>query len=212
MVDNKIPKIKKKGIKTMKLKKKTIAISIISLSILVLILIILLIISIFNNSNVINAKNRLDYIYSDEWNDEKFPDGMPKFYRSYEGKLTAENIGKSIYYVVNELIPNYNNTFNGKSDNEITQFYNENKEEIALLLGINDINDFKDFINKILEINSSEQTELEEFFIDGESIKSIASYSTADLHIKYKENEEIIVKIKVLRNKSNEISSIQYSV
>lgn len=193
-----------------KINKKAVGIGIVLLLIIVVILITVLIV-LSNNSNIITAKNKLNYIYSDQWNEEKFPDGMPKFYRAYEGKLTAENIGKSIYYIVNEVIPDYNNLFKDKSDDEIEKYYDENMGVVALLLGINNKNDFKNFVHKILEIDKTE-IQLEEFYIDGDSIEVKTSYSTANLHIKYSESEEIIIKIKVLRNKSDEISSIQYSI
>lgn len=192
-----------------KVNKKIVMTFIIILLIISVILITTLIV-IYNSSDIAEARNKLAYIYNDEWNNEEFPDGMPKFYRSYEGNLSAPNIGKSIYYVVTEVIPNYNQLFKDKNDDEIEKYYDDNVENIALTLGIDSKEDFKDFVKKILEINVNEFN-IEEFYIDGESIKSVTAYSKADLHVKYYESDEIILKFKVLKNKLTDKSSIQYS-
>ena len=89
-----------------------------------LILILFLIITILNllNSDK-NYKEKLEYINSDEWNDERYPKYMPMLFQSYEGKLKAQNIGKSFYYVASEVFPKYYQEFKKQFKSKTQYFY-----------------------------------------------------------------------------------------
>lgn len=169
----------------------------------------IVIIYISKNDKTVLSKEKLDYIYSEEWNDEIFPEGMPKFFREYDGNLTAQNIGKSISHVTNEIIPQYNKLLKDKNEEQIKEYFNLNQDVIALDLGINEENEFIQFINEISKIDLS-NFELEKYYIDEETIYSNSTYATGDLYITYKECEEISLKIKVDRDKHANISSIKY--
>lgn len=178
------------------------------LMILVVILIIA-IIYIYKNDSNNEEISKLRYIYNQEWNDEVFPKGMPEFIRNYEGELTAQNIGKSIYYVITDSIPMYNKTLSDKSDEQLKEYFQNNKVGISVDFGIENELDFIRLIKEIEKIYS-EEFELEKFYIDESSIIPTLTNTTADLYIKYKDCEEVKLKIKVSSDKNNNMSSIKY--
>lgn len=194
--------------KKIKIDTKKIEKILVALFIIILILVIAIMYFDYTDSTKASRK-KLEYINSDEWNDEIFPEGMPKFIRNYNGNLTAQNIGKSIYYIVTEAIPEYNIQLRDKNEEQIKEYFNSNKENIALDLGITEENDFIMFMREIKKVRI-DTFEIDSFSIDSETIISKSTYTTGDLYIKYKDCNEICFKIRVQKDKQQNISAVKY--
>lgn len=175
----------------------------------VLILIIMLLIILINNIQENKVTEKLNYINGTEWNDEIYPEGMPIVFKLYDGKLTAQNIGKSIYHVVTEIFPKYNMELKGFTNDQIKKYYEKNKNEIFKSIGnISEI-EFISIINEISTL-TKEKYEIEAFYFDINSIVIRKGYLIADLHIKYKGCEEFFVEIQVLNDFKADSSSVKY--
>lgn len=192
-------------------KKKYKKIIMIYIGILLFIILFLIgILSLVNNTSIEKkVENKLTYINGNEWNNETYPEGMPKFFRYYSGGLTAKNIGKSIYYISTEAIPRYNLELKEFSDEEIKDYYDKNKSAIFLELGDISKDKFVSFINEIKKIEL-ENFEIEKFYIDSDSIVKENNSTKANLCIKYKGANEILIKIRALNSFKQECSSIKY--
>lgn len=189
-------------------KKKFVGSTIIVLFILTLLVIMLLYFYCKDEKYV--AKKQLEYINSDKWNGELYPEGMPNLFRNYSGALTCQNIGKSFYYVTNTVIPNYAIELKQLNDLELEEYFNQNKNTIALDVGIRKKEEFLKFINKIKEIVKTDQIEFEEFYIDDSTVKKQSGVTKANLCIKYKNCEELVVNIRINNNKISNISAVRY--
>lgn len=190
-------------------KKKFVGIAIILLFILVLLTIVLLYFYCKDEKNVV--KKQFEYINSEEWNGELYPDGMPALYRSYSGSLTCQNIGKSFYYVTNTIIPQFAKEFKNYTETEILEYFENNKESIAISIGIRDSKEFYELINKIQEIVNTDDIQFEKFYIDLESIEKRSSITNANLCIKYKNCDELILNIRINGTKTTNVSSVKYN-
>lgn len=191
-----------------KLNRKKVTLLIVLLILLIVALIILMKF-LHSKDDVTLSENMLAYINSEEWKNETYPTGMPAFVRSYKGKQTAQNIGKSIYYVATEFIPKYNKELKGADKDEIKEYFKENEEMIRLNFGLSYQGEFTNLMNEILKLNT-DNLELEEFSIDVNTIRVLEESTRATLHIKYKNCEEIEVGIRVLNTVESASSSVQY--
>lgn len=181
------------------------------LILLVVMLILLGIIIYYSMTDeLLISKRKLEYINSEEWNSELYPDGMPAFYRSCSGKLTAQNMGKSIYYVVTELIPKYYSNLKGFDENALKEYYEKKHDIVQVELGISDENKFVELIKEIQQIDS-DNIEFESYYIDEESITTKNGRTSANLYIKYENCDEIVLKITALKNTQDDSSPIIYS-
>ena len=150
-------------------KKKVILLAIFLLIILICILSVLLYIK--SKDELTISEQKLKYIYSDEWNGEVYPEGMPNLFRNYSGNLTCQNIGKSFDYVVNVVIPKYAKEFRNFDENEINTYFKTNKDIIALEVGIKNNEDFNKLVSKIKTSIKKDEIEFESFYIEADSIK-----------------------------------------
>lgn len=193
--------------KKMSSRKRLTLLCILMICALILIMLLIKVITLKDEVTISQAK--LDYINSDEWNNETYPDKMPAFFRTYEGKQTAKNIGKSMYHVVSELIPKYNKELKGMSKSEIKEYFEDNTKLIALDFGIEYESEFGNLMDSVLNLKS-DKLELESYYIDIGSIKQSDMSTSAVLHIKYKGCDEISINFRVLNTVQANISSVQY--
>lgn len=189
-------------------KNKKIVLTIIGLILLILFL-ILIIKYIYLTDDLLISKEKLKYINSEEWNNETYPKGMPAFIRAYKGNQSTHNIGKSIYYIVTELIPKYNEKMKELSIEERKEFFEKERELVLINFGIKAERDFMNLVDEILKLDS-QNFELESFYINENSIKTIDSATKAVLHIKYKNCKEIKINIKALNTVQIDSSSVIY--
>ena len=189
---------------------KTKIIILIVISILCILLLLGSILYILLTDELMISKRNLDYINSEKWNNELYPEGMPAFFRASTGNITAQNMGKSIYHVATELIPEYNKKLKNANEEEIKKYYNEKQEIIRVELGISTEKSFVKFMNEVKKLNK-ENIEFESYFIDIDSIETSTGKASAQIYIKYKDCEELVFKITAARKISNNTSPIAFS-
>lgn len=185
--------------------------SIIIISIMVLIVLTgALIYTFYTNVELIESETTLEYIKNDDWNEEAYPDGMPKLYRSYSGSLTAKNMGKSIYYVTTKVIPKYYTELKSATEAEIAEYYNKYAKIINIDIGIGKQQDFVDLIKSIQNL-SADELKFESFRIDKEKISKKNSYTEAVLYITYQNNEEIGFNVRIYNSIKQDVSTLTYT-
>ena len=155
------------------------------------------------------SKEKLAYINGTKWKNEIYPKGMPAFIRSYSGKQTAHNLGKNVYYVATELIPKYNKNLKDYSEKELKEYFDDNRELILINFGIKTERDFMNLMKEISKIDSN-TFDLQNFYIDEDTIKKEENHTKAILYIKYEGSNEISINIKALNDIKIEESSVQY--
>ncbi len=180
---------------------------------LVIFLIILIVFLIFlqiENNKKSKVEEKLEYINSDEWNDEVYPRGMPQLFRMYKGKLTAQTMGKSIYYFTTEFVPEYYKQLKDATKDKISSYYNANSEIIAKNTGIENEQDFQNLVVSI-QCLSSDTLTLDSFRIDKENIKVSNQCTETILYITYKENTEIGFNVRINNRMERNESSLLYT-
>ena len=194
-------------------KKSKIKKILIILFVVIVILVALLLILLNKSTEETDIiAEKLDYINNDdEWDDETiYPDYAAALGRSYEGDWTVKSIGKSMYYVATEVFPEYYQDLKTASESEITQYYEENEENIYINLAIEKESVFIKLIEELQELSGDSIT-WESFRIDLDSIKVGSSYTKAVLYITYENNEEIAFNIKINNTVSTDCSTIVYT-
>ena len=195
--------------KSKKQHNKKILIIICLLSILLVICVGILIYYSFINTTI-SPQKQLEYINGEEWQDELYPDGMPALFRNYSGSLTCQNIGKSFDYVVNIIIPQYAKILTNFNQTQIEEYFETNKEMIRCDIGITNKEDFYNLIKKVQISVKSDNIEFEKFYIPLDSITKHSNITKAELHVKYKYCDELVLNIRINGTKISNLSSIQY--
>lgn len=142
---------------------------------------------------------------------EKYPDGAAPLGRAYKGDLKITNIGKSMYYVVAEFLPEQYEKLRKKDGKKLEKYYEKNSELIEVALGIENKKKFIELIKVLKELNV-DILEFESFYIDIDSIKNASTYTSAVLNVKYKNCEEISINMRINNKKHVDISSIIYTI
>lgn len=186
-------------------KKKLNLIKFFSIILLLVIITILLI----NKTEKNGYKEKFEYINSEEWNNEQYPLGMSTLVDFYEGDLKAQNIGKSLYYVANEFLPEINVKLNGSKEKDIRKYYNSNKKEILMILGGINEEQFVLLVNELTKIKDTD-AKVEKYYFDIKTIVNEKNSVTGDFCIKYENSEEIKIKIEVIEYFRKEVSSVKY--
>ncbi|MBR2289693.1 MAG: hypothetical protein IJ867_03605 [Clostridia bacterium] len=199
------------------MKKKTSSTKrIILITLLVLLILVILSIIVLKREKetetLTNYLNEYSFIIDDtKWNDGTlYPENMQLLKRSYYGTVDIRSIGKSIDFVVNKDIPNLKATLAGKPSEEIKEYFNKNKKGIILVYGIQTPEAFETFVGKIKDLSAT-KLELESYKIDPDTIKVLDKETTVDLHVTYKNCEELILKVKITAKKYQTQPSILYS-
>jgi hypothetical protein len=199
----------------MKIKKtKNKKIIVILIFIIILITIAIILINFIKNNNPLNiAIKELNYILDeDSWRDETiYPNGSAALGRAYQGNLTIMSIGKSMYYVTTDFLPNQYEKLKDMSEEKLSKYYNKNSELIQVAIGIDKESKFIDLINGLKALNA-DTLELESYYIDVDLIKTANAYTTAKLYITYKGCSEILLNVKINNKIDSDTSSIIYTI
>ena len=94
----------------------------------------------------------------------------------------------------------------GKTDGEITEYFNSNYQDIMDKFGIEDVNNFKNFVLKVTQIKDAKYVSSS---LDVANYKEENDYAYVDLDVKYSNNKEVKLTIK-LSNSENNNSIIIY--
>lgn len=189
-----------------KIRKKFVKILIIFMILLIFCMSVILYITSKNSS-----QTQIEYINSDEWNGELYPDGMPNLFRNYSGSLTCQNIGKSFYYVTNTVIPKYAKECKNYTQTQIEEYFENNKESIALDIGIRKKEEFYDLITKINNLTDLSELEFEKFYINAETVNKQSGVTKADLCIKYKNCDVLTLNVRINSSKTSNVSAVKYN-
>lgn len=197
----------------LKIERKKIIILIVILIILIFILAYILLILSAKPTKVDLAKEKLAYINdTTQWEDEtRYPDNAAAFGRAYQGDLTIMDIGKSMYYVVTDVLPTYYKDLKDASEEKIEKYYDKESESIYVDLAIKNKTKFVNLIKELQKLSGDTIT-LESYRIDLDTIKTGANYTKAVLYITYKGNEEIALDITANNVISSNCSSVEYLV
>lgn len=172
-----------------------------------LILIIILISLLLLMQKVKETEQKFEYIYSDSMNDGTFsPKMIHLVIAAYEGDVNPKAITKATYNFITDLIPKYINIDNDES--EIQKYFERNKEAIYLLVGIDNQDDFKNLMQEINKLSYNSEFEKAEF--DRETIKKNINNLTVTLKIKYANQEEISINMRINNSVSSSKPAIKF--
>ena len=157
-----------------------------------------------------NTEERLEYIYSDEWNSEPYPLKMNYIIRNYQGNLKAQNMGKSIYYTETVVFPKYYKKLRKASEEKIKNYYTRNAEEIKKDFGIEQEEDFCDLIENLQRLQKR-KIEFESSQIESLYVQKKDDRVETVLYVKYKNCVEIGFYLRVLNQPDINYSPIQYT-
>ena len=194
-------------------KKSKLKIILIIIFILIVILVAVLLILLNQSSSEKEEQlTMLEYINGDEWSDDiVYPDYTSALGTAYSGDLSIKSMGKSMYYVVTEVFPEYYEELKNASTTEISEYFEENKGTIYIDLAIENETAFVNLINNLQDLSGNSIT-WESYRIDMDTIKTGSNYTKAVLYVTYKNNEEIAFNIKVNNKVSSDCSTIVYTV
>lgn len=181
-------------------KNKKIVISmLIVLTILIVILIVLI--------NILRTpQETFEYIYSDEMDEGTFsPEMIHIVIAAYEGEVNPKAISKSTYYLITELIPEY---LNKCKDGDTNKYFDKESNSIYLMTGIKNKEDFKKFMDELKKLNENLKFEYAKF--DRESVKVNENDLEVVLKIKYQNQEEISVNMRIKNTESETRPSIEF--
>lgn len=185
------------------MKKKTVLI----LILILMVSLIVCLVGLIKIKNVRNSKENLEYINSDELDEGTVsPSMIHVVIALYEGDLNPKAISKSTYHFINHLVPEY---LKKCTNEEITRkYFQKNKNDIYLDIGIDEETKFIDLINEISKLSGDLEFESSRF--DKDNVIVNTNGTEAILYIKYKNNEEIAVKVKLLNKVYSNKTSVQF--
>lgn len=171
--------------------------------IIIILLLILLGIFYLNTQKMKEVGLSLEYMNSNDITTSIIsPTNIHVVLAKYKGNIKPKTISKFSYNLTYDVIPHYVKLIKeGKIKVDNRFFYFNNKNLILAQTGIENYEEFNEFIKKISILN--ENLEVESYIIPINSIKASTNTLEAQLNIKYKDNEEIIFNFK-LGNSSNE--------
>ncbi len=180
------------------------------LILILLLLLILMIVILFNNS-AYKAMDKLKDINVEDnmGNGTQIPNDMYKLIKEYKGNLDTEIISKTYYNFANNLLPKYYKECKDLDAKELNKYYKKYKNTIYIELGYESFEDFEAFINYIKKLSGTDLV-LDTYGVMGTTIKSSKEYVSVYLTITYKDNDEIIFNTNVLKEKSENKTSITY--
>lgn len=177
--------------------------------IIILFLLLIILISLYNTLILIKQKNEInkyiEYINSDYFDTElQTPKYMHVLLESYQGDVEGTNILKSIFYSVNNVIPNISKNCRNIINTKI--YYKTHKIQIQKQIGIDNFKEFNELVKKCRVIEESDKIEYIKFDID--NIKKTDDGVSAIMHVKYTNSEELKFNIKILNEKFSDKTSV----
>lgn len=200
----------------MKKEKKRILLALIFVIFLLIVIIAILIIDLKKenkvqpSSTVEDDKKVIENVkeYYKDVEGQIVPDNYNFLARMYEGNVSSNDIYKAIYMFIFVGIPNINEQLGSNpSDAKILEVYNNNTDIIFSYFGIENEDEFKEFIDKTREIkmeNFQNSTfTFDEFKVDDD-------YTTLDLEIKYETNS-LNLKMSIINQTEEGKPSIKFT-
>ena len=182
----------------MKLIKKIL----ITLVIVVVIIVIVVLVRNAVNKKVVNETEQTDKQLLQESmesysEDKVFPRGMAELMTKYDGQNNKNDLYKSLNNLVNKYLPTLFEDINGLDDSQLTNLFNNKKDEIEENLGITQEDDFKKLAT-YLQNNNYGVNKFEYCEIDSDSYRTAGGnrYLSFIINFKY-ENQENQLQLRV---------------
>lgn len=174
---------------------------------ILLILIIVFLSLILVRLNVRTVGENFEYIYSDEMDKNTFsPEMIHLVIAAYEGDENPKAITKATYNLIVNLIPEYVKKCVDESQTQ--KYYEKNKDTIYLLLGIDNQEEFNKLIKEVNKLSGDLEFESAKF--DRETIEKNTNNLTVVLKIKYVNQEEISINVKIDNRTSSTRPTIKF--
>lgn len=136
-----------------------------------------------------------------------------KLIKVYDGELSTKMINKTYENLATNIIPRYYKKCKDLEKNKIEKYYKNNKKTIKVELGIEDQEDFVNFITYLKNvINNEENLKLKSTRIVGESVKNRTKYTEVYIEINYEKDIKIVLNSHISKKKTKDITPITYSV
>lgn len=88
-------------------------------------------------------------------NEQILPDRETSYIRLYTGNADPEGVYAKLYQVVYQEIPKLKKALDGKSKSDIKNYYENNYSEVYEILGLDEYEDFENFVEKIQSIKNT---------------------------------------------------------
>ena len=131
-------------------------------------------------------------------NGEIIPENDNFFTRLYSGTVKDEEIYEKLFLLVNYTMPNIKNSLNGKTEKEIKEYYNENKEKILTNIVCESQEEFLKFKEII---DQSEKNSFKKAKYEVEKFAEEDEYVTVPIILEY-ENKTITIKLELSKRNS----------
>ena len=185
------------------------------LVVVILVLVIILIMKLSQSEK--NKAEILEYIYDENTvkQSDSYPNNLYQIKDKYYGKLTIDIVGKSMYYVSTEVFPEYYQKLKNASEKNIRKFFEKNKSDILMDVGIDNSDSFFNLISYMQENFNVRKLNFDKFRID--NTYAVAGDSEDDwigtytqLYITYEDCEEISFYISISNDKKMNQSPLIY--
>ena len=169
----------------------------------ILILIIILAILLVGLIYFLNKSTQIDY--DDPKNDGVLNlSGFGVFFEKYSGEFKSSEIASNLETLTIEYIPKIYNTVKKYKEDELEEYYNENKKKKKKNIGITDFSEFSNFINSLkeskIDLDTWYRLDLIKESFKNDSDKS--EYAYAEYEVSFKSDEKIKFSLYVSKRKS----------
>lgn len=175
--------------------------------IILIILMLVLLLLVILKSRIRTSQEMFEYIYSNDMDEETFsPEMIHIVIAAYEGDINPKAISKATYYMITNRIPEY--LKNCKDNQSLNKYFEKNAESIYLETGIENYDDFKRLIDEFRKLSGNLKLEYAKF--DRDSIKVNKNNLEVILKIKYQEQDEISLNMKIKNKKTANSPAIEF--
>ena len=162
----------------------------------------------FNKTNNINMSSLNNYSEDTVDKNILYIMGIYDLYKDYNPKISLENLENKFYTFVYNTIPNIYRNVEGKSIEEIKQYYEQNIDSIKSMNIYNE-DDFIMIAHQINNVFDEENIiDLYNYYIDTNTISKTGSLITFKINLIYDNEEQIQIAYTISEENENvEISS-----
>ena len=179
------------------------------IKIILIVLSIIVIISIIGIIMYINTPKgkmlyTLNYINGSSYDKDTIATGnIHELLSKYTGTIDSRVIDKSLYYFASELVPTF------YTINDINSYFENNKEYIEKMTGINNYPDFEILVTKIKKLNGN--FKIENIQLELNSGEKSSKGALAVASIQYEGNDKILFLVLLKDKLSEDTSPIEFT-
>lgn len=180
--------------------------------ILIIILIITIIITIINvvSNNKNNINEAEEFIPLEP--ETVIPQNSYLFFGKYvNGEVTSKQFYETITNFYKVTFPNYYYSIKNKDISQLKEYYNLNKQQIRNDMIIENEKEFLQFSGIVSKLKT-EALSLESLEIKEGTIIERTDYTICEINVKYLDNNEISMNIKVFKKYQDNGKNIEFSI